>query len=545
MIAQSSQDRVALYGWPISKAKTFSRRRTRPLPEPLCSLRCSAVVGCKERRRDGRVVSIASWTPGLSAAGCTDWVGHNMDELRTAAAPASDELLRLIVDSATDYAIFSLDRAGLVTSWNIGAERLMGWTEDEIMGRTADVIFTPEDRAAGAPEQEKTQATATGYAEDERWQQRRDGSRFWASGLMMRLEDPSLGFIKILRDRTGQHLAERRVHDSEKRFRLLATNIPQLVFCSRADGNRTWPSPQWIEFTGLDTEASLGFGWMDGVHPDDREATLDAWRAAEQTGEHYSEQRVRRQSDGQWRWHQMRARPIAGEAGRAMDWVGTMTDVHDLRGLQERQTVLMGELQHRTRNLLALVQAIATRTLRSSRSLDDFQREFNERLDALARVQALITGVDYGGVDLRDLLTAELQAHGGLHMGSGVGSEQVAIAGPAVQLGQSAAQALGLALHELMTNAVKHGALADDGGRLTVTWLVRRDDDGALWVQLDWKESGVTLPGADGPARRRGYGRELIERSLPYQLGAETALLFEPDGVRCTIGIEVEEKAGE
>lgn len=462
-----------------------------------------------------------------------------MHDQQIPRAPLDHELLSLIIESATDYAIFSLDREGLVTSWNSGAKRLIGWTVEEIIGRPADVIFTPEDRAAGAPEQERLQAASTGRGEDERWQLRRDGSRFWASGLMMPLDDPALGFIKILRDRTEKHLADKRLQKSEERFRLLATNIPQLVFRGLADGHRTWPSPQWIDFTGVDADQSRVFGWLDAVHPDDRESTLAAWRASEQSGEHYSEQRVRRQHDGQWRWHQTRARPIRRGLGRITEWVGTMTDVHDLRGLQERQKVLMAELQHRTRNLLAVAQAIATRTLRTSRSLDDFQEEFEKRLRALGRVQALITGIDYAKVELRDLLTAELQAHGGSNMGSG----RVTLDGPAVQLPAAAAQALGLALHELMTNAVKHGALSHDHGRLAVTWQLRRREGGRLSARLEWKESGVTFPAPQTQDRRRGYGRELIERALPYQLGAETALLLEPDGVRCTINIEVEEEA--
>ena len=450
-------------------------------------------------------------------------------------APASDELLRLMVESAHDYAIFSLDPGGLVTSWNSGAARLMGWSTDDIIGHTADVIFVAEDRAARAPEQERAQAAARGRAADDRWQQRKDGSRFWASGLMMRLEDPAQGFVKILRDRTDKHLADERQRTSEERFRLLATNIPQLVFRSQSDGNRTWPSPQWIDFTGLGVEESLGFGWLDAIHPDDRDATLAAWRTADAPGEYYCEHRIRRQSDGQYRWHQTRARPIRGASGGITDWVGTMTDVHDLRGLQERQRVLMAELQHRTRNLLAMTKAIATQTLRRSESLDAFEHEFNQRLGALGRVQVLISGVDYRNVDLRDLLVAELQAHEGQYLDTG----KAMLVGPALPLPAAAAQALGLAIHELTTNAAKHGALAQPTGSLAVTWQVERRG-AERRVRVEWKESGVAMPAEPG---RTGYGRELIERALPYQLGAETRLDFEPDGVRCIITVVLKEES--
>lgn len=449
--------------------------------------------------------------------------------------PVSDaQLLRLIIDSAHDYAIFSVDRAGLVTSWNSGAERVLGWGVNEILHRSADVIFTSEDRAACVPEAERAAAIANGRAEDERWQMRKNGSRFWASGLMMPLEDSSLGFIKILRDRTHRHLAEEKLRESEERFRLLALSIPQLVFRTLSDGTRTWPSPQWTEFTGLSAKESLGYGWLDAIHPDDRELTLAGWQGAAERGEYSVEHRVQRRADGQYRWHQTRARPVRGTTSSDADWVGTMTDVHDIRGLQERQKIMMAELQHRTRNLLAIVQAIVTQTLRSSGSLQDFKQEFDSRLRALGRVQALITGVDYANVDLRDLLTAELEAQNGRALSSG----KVELDGPAVPLTAGSAQALGLALHELVTNAAKYGALKHDAGRLSVTWRLEQRM-GERRAILEWKESGVALQPAVCD-RRYGYGRELVERALPYQLGAETAFAFEPDGVRCKIEVVLE-----
>lgn len=449
------------------------------------------------------------------------------------AEPSKEELFELLVESSTDFAIFTLDPDGMTTSWNVGAERLFGHVEDEMLGHSADVVFTPEDRAAGAPEKERTDARAHGRATDERWHQRKDGYRFWASGLMMPLKGEHVGFVKITRDRTEQHKVGERLRENEQRFRLLATSIPQLVFLTQPDGNRTWGSPQWIAFTGLSLDASLGQGWLEAVHPDDRAATQNAWQEARLKSEYYIEHRVRRQADGEYLWHQTRAKPLEGQSGASSDWVGTMTDINDLRGLQSRQNVLMAELQHRTRNLLSVVQAIANQTIRSSGSLEAFGTQFASRLRALSRVQSLLARVEDQVIDLHALVTAELAAHSE----ADVSSDKIKVDGPPVALPPTAAQALGLALHELATNAVKYGALAQPTGKLEVTWELKAKRP-TPEVALEWRESGVRM-GSVGSPKRKGYGSELIERALPYQLSAKTQLEFGPDGVHCAILVPV------
>jgi PAS domain S-box-containing protein len=461
------------------------------------------------------------------------------------AAPDSDELLRLIVESATDFAIISIDPGRNVTSWNKGAERVLGFDAEDVIGHTADVIFTPEDRQAGAPEAECALAIQHGRAEDERWTLRADGSRFWASGLMLPLADRSLGFVKILRDRTEMHVAQMQLRQNEERFRILATSIPDLVFRSLPDGTRSWGSPQWIEYTGLVLEDSVGLGWLDAVHPDDREATLSAWAHAPTQGQYYVEHRVRRRKDGAWRWHQTRARPIVAQPGATgalvgsgtEEWVGVMTDVHDLRQMKDQQEVLLAELQHRTRNLLAVVQSIALQTLRKSDTLKAFESEFTGRLRALSRVQALWARRDDREIDLRDLLVTELAAHGD----DVATSERVALEGPSILLQPEPALILGLGLHELATNAVKYGALAQASGKLFITWRLT-DHNGRAAVALNWAERGVTIKEATTGRARKGYGSELIERALPYQLGAETKLEFAPDGVRCALIVPLDHR---
>jgi PAS domain S-box-containing protein len=446
--------------------------------------------------------------------------------------PRKDELFELIVESSRDFAIFTVDQNGITTSWNIGAERLFGYSEQQMIGQSSDVVFTPEDRIAGVPQRERRDALAKGNALDDRWHQRLDGSRFWASGLLMPLKNHSHGFLKIARDRTEQHEADVRLQENEERFRLLATSVPQLVFRTLPDGTRTWGSPQWIAFTGLSLDKSLGSGWLDAIHPEDRAATRRAWTEAQKSGEYYVEHRIRNGSTGEYRWHQTRARPVQSSAAPVGDWVGSATDIHDLKSLHGRQQVMMAELHHRTRNLLTVVQSIAMQMARSSQSVDDFIEKFSSRLGALSRAQSLIARAEREEVDLRTLVETELTAHS-----TQLDPAKVVVTGPAVVLPVLAAQTLALAVHELTTNAVKYGALAQASGKLHVQWDIDREGSPPL-VRLQWIESGVELPFSEAPARR-GYGSMLIERALPLQLQAETELTFEPDGLKCTIDVPI------
>lgn len=253
---------------------------------------------------------------------------------------AQEILQARILDSATDYAIIAMDRNGRVTRWNTGAERILGWHEDEMLGDPAHVFFTPEDRAAGRPEIEMALALRDGRASDERWHLRKGGERFWASGEMMPLtaeDGTQLGFLKIVRDRTQQQNDAAVLHDSEMRFRSLVEVSPQVVWFGDAAGNLTYCNPTWCAYTGLTPAASSGDGWASAIHPDHRERVLGVWRHAVATGGHYEvEIPLRRASDGQYRWFLARGKPVRNAAGALESWIGIALDIHERRSAEQR-----------------------------------------------------------------------------------------------------------------------------------------------------------------------------------------------------------------
>jgi PAS domain S-box-containing protein len=128
----------------------------------------------------------------------------------------SEERLRLILESVADYAIFTIDSEGIVNGWNTGAEKIFGWSAAEIIGKSSAIVFTPEDRRNGVPEKERLTAREKGRAEDERFHIRKDGTRFYASGILSPLKDKRIkGFVKVARDMTAQIAAEKAEQEKE------------------------------------------------------------------------------------------------------------------------------------------------------------------------------------------------------------------------------------------------------------------------------------------------------------------------------------------
>jgi two-component system CheB/CheR fusion protein len=210
--------------------------------------------------------------------------------------------------------------------------------------------------------------------------------------------------------------------------------------------------------------------------------------------------------------------------------VVTFVDVTPLTRAQERQRVLLGELQHRVRNTLSVVRSIARRTAETSESVEDYAMHLDGRLSAFARTQSLVTRDPGAGIDLEYLVAEELLAY---HAHDG---EQANISGPRLRLQPRAAETLGLAVHELATNAVKHGALSQPSGRVDVSWHIM-DGGEPPHLRLDWVERGG--PTVSEP-QRRGFGTELLERVLAFELKARTSLAYEPEGLRCAIELPLD-----
>lgn len=195
-----------------------------------------------------------------------------------------------------------------------------------------------------------------------------------------------------------------------------------------------------------------------------------------------------------------------------------------LRRLLEAQN-MPASLRHQVRNSLGLMRAILRRSVESSPSLADYAAHVEGRFDALLRVQTLLINALDAGVSLHNLLADELMAHV-IHEG-----DQATIEGPPVNLGPKSAQLLGLAFHELATNAVKFGAMTSPAGRISISWSV--SDETQPTLTLVWTETGISTPVS--PPTFRGFGVEALERMLNFELKAESSLEFRSTGLHCAI----------
>lgn len=208
--------------------------------------------------------------------------------------------------------------------------------------------------------------------------------------------------------------------------------------------------------------------------------------------------------------------------------VAAEREVAARKEIEARQTLLLDELNHRVKNTLATVQSIAAQSLRQG-DVDSIRRNFEDRLIALSHAHNLLTRDGWRGASLEELALTELRPY------SGSAADRVQMSGPTVWLSPNTAVALGMALHELTTNAVKHGALSVDDGQILMEWRVESLPGNLEKVSLVWRESGGP-PVA--PPTRRGFGSRLIVGGLAHQLQGEVDLDFPPDGVVCRIVFE-------
>jgi PAS domain S-box-containing protein len=306
----------------------------------------------------------------------------------------------------------------------------------------------------------------------------------------------------------------------DQRFRHATDATNALVYETRPEDGTAVFAYGLERFVGAsDTNLSRSDWWRGRIHPEDlaRHITYhDACLADPNCQLYRSNYRVRH-SDQSWRDVEDRGQIIRDATGKAVQLIGTVIDVSERRNAEERERFLMREVNHRAKNILSLVQAVARQLATTSGS--DFLERFEERLQALAEHQNLLTQNVGQGVALDDLVRAQLAHFKGLL------DDRIRINGPPVILTGNAAQLIGMALHELATNAGKYGALSSDTGRIGITWQL---DPAEARFTMRWIETGGPTV---KPPQHRGFGSTVIERMIRVSFNAQVILDFQVTGL--------------
>lgn len=349
--------------------------------------------------------------------------------------------------------------------------------------------------------------------------------KHWSDELILLLRIVGEMFTNALQRRR----AERALSDAAERFRLVTLATYDAIYDWHVQENRSWRNVVLESHFGLPSNLDgSGPSWPERIHRDDHDRVIRSLHEAfdRQVRQWSAEYRLLR-ADGQFADVIDRGYILYDAAGRPVRMIGAVTDITDRKQAEQRQRLMMHELDHRVKNNLAAVVSLAEQTVRASDSLQAFRQTFLGRLRAMARTHEALAQSRWRGADLGRVAALVLEPLDGGEL------RRIDLDGPAMMLPASATLPICLTLNELATNAVKHGAMSAATGRVSLSW--RRDERGNLLLR--WAEHGGP-PAIDPPVP--GTGLRLIEGLIAYQLKGTVAIDPGEGGIVCRLTIPLE-----
>jgi PAS domain S-box-containing protein len=330
----------------------------------------------------------------------------------------------------------------------------------------------------------------------------REGLRVLAAAVMQRLRSHRIALS-----------AQRELDASEAYLHILADSIPAIAWSATPDGHFDYFNQRMIEFTGnRDDQSGSAF------HPDDWKIANARWQHSLKTGEIYEVEHRLCRHDGVYRWMISRALPVRDSDGNILRWFGTAVDIHDIYEASEARELIAKELNHRIKNIFAVLAGLVSLSSRRHPEAKAFADDLTAIIRALGRAHDFVRPVDGATRGHLLRLLEELFAP----YGSGEGA-RVRVSGDDIAIGTRTATPLALVFHELATNSAKYGALASSDGTVTV-----KIADRGKSVKLVWREKGGKKP---KKAPKDGFGTRLVEMSINGQLGGSWERRFEDDGL--------------
>jgi PAS domain S-box-containing protein len=427
---------------------------------------------------------------------------------------------------------FTVEPSGTVLSVNRFGARQLGYTPAELVGQSVFKAMHEEDREAARRHLASCAASPETVATTELRKLHRDGSIIWVRETARAISvsaGQQMVVLVVCEDITKRKKAELAL--AERNIQLALAGKAALV------GSYAYDTATEIMQISEGYAAIHGFPegtteirrseCLAGVHPDDmkRLAHLrdDASRAsAHEYGLEYRIVRPR----GEVRWVEARGFVSCNVGGCPQRVVGVNIDITERKRVEEQQERLVAELDHRVKNVLATVQAVAAQTMRASSSMERFVAAFDGRIRSMGSTHELLSRRRWADIPLTELVKRELAPY--------TAHNNTEIDGPDVMLSAEAAQSMAMVLHELVTNAAKYGALSTRDGRASVSWRLLQDGEADAGLCFEWQETGGPIV---QPTVRPGYGIEVIRGLLPHELGGKVDLAFASDGIRCRLDV--------
>lgn len=418
-----------------------------------------------------------------------------------------------VLDNMLD-AFVLLDRDLAVIQVNKAALRMEDLSVEGVVGRPHEEVWPGAIAHILRQRYREVLETQIAVTFEQRWGS--EQSEVW---LEVRVQPTPEGLAIFYRDVSKRRAAEEVLRASQSRLQTLADVVPAMVWMASEQGQVEFLNERWFAFTGAPTNDPL-LNTEVFIHPDDKDRVTTGWVQAMEAGARYENEMRLRRADGQYFWFLTRAEPLHALDGHVSGWIGASINIDERRRDQERLQLMVNELNHRVKNNLAAVQALAAQTFRGTESLPKAREAFTSRLMALAKAHDILTRQQWEGTQLAEVAQETLAPNIPR-------PEALSINGPAVTLGPNAALTLSMALHELCTNALKYGALSSPHGLVALSWSVE-----GLVLHLSWTERGgppVTPPSSSG------FGTRLLTRSLAAELRGQVSIAYHQDGVVCTI----------
>jgi PAS domain S-box-containing protein len=360
----------------------------------------------------------------------------------------------------------------------------------------------------------------------------KDGSYRWFRTRGRSIRDNSGRVVRMVGsifDATEQKLADQKLRESEARFRGTFDNVAVGMVHLSLDGFYLLVNQCFCDILGYSKEELIGKSFRDITHAEDfRNDVTEADEILSGAREFFTREKRYVRKNGEPVWVSLTVSMQRGPAGRPLYFIGVVRDISGRKRAAQHLDFLIQELSHRSKNLLAVVQAMANHSARTSTSMADFRRRFAQRLQGLAASHDLLVQQNWQKGDLAELVARQLAPF------DEIGDGRLDAAGPSVSLDAGAVQNIGLLFHELATNASKYGALSVPDGKVVIRWDLDPLEAESRCLRLRWTER-------DGPPvaapEHKGFGLLVIERTVAAALNGSVSVDFPSEGLTCTLDI--------